>query len=378
MENRINIFADVSSFLTLLDNDEFKNGKNLKCLIRQRSDIFLMIEEEDLENRWNDIENPFRKSCDAYDIPCPHALPELNRIFKYPELYYQLDPMGIWMMNDATDDDINKFREYFGVWMVNTSTLKDDGFYLHHKREYEKDDVIEGDSMNGWKNYISELASQNIEIPPINAIVLNDRYLIYSAKEEYAEQSIKWGLDNLRCLLDALLPKNLKIPFHLTISCRHPSLDVAKTDTIVSQFRKEVQCLRNYKIVVEFVYLNYSKHKRTFHSNYFLFDLDRGYNAFYAKAPNKLIGENAFSLESYFNDPYCSGDTNFITAKNKIMTIKKDCDDVFTSPDTSSSDQSLFKRCDLPLPEKIQNRLFYECNEKNLLHIIRYSFSCFL
>lgn len=360
MGGKVNIFADIASFLNLLTNPEFVNGRDLKCLIRQRADVFLIIDSKELEKRWSDKEDVLRKSCDAYDISCPYALPELAEIFENPAKCYQHDPYGLWMIN-TTEESIQRFRDYLGVWMVNSSLLKDDTFYLHHKREYEKDDIISGSStINGWANYIEKLSAQGKELPPMNAIVINDRHLLLNTNEHNAERYGFWGLNNLKYLFDALLPSDLKIPFQLTIYCQHPQLDIAKTDEIVNKFKIAVQGLRrSYSIQIEFIY-DVARHKRTFHSNYFLFDVDRAYNAFYATDYTKLNGENYFCIESYHNDPHCSGDTNYITARKKLGIIKKQCDDILATPCTSvpDMDYSKIKRVDLPDPTTIQNRLF--------------------
>lgn len=355
MGNKVNIFADVPSFLNLLANSEFAKGRDLKSLIRQRAEVFLIIDQEELDRRWEDAEDTLRKLCDAYDIPCPRALPKLSAIFKSPDLCFRLDPFGLWMIN-TSEQDINRFRKYFGVWMVNPSSIMDDVFYLNHRREYERGDIIEGTTNNGWANYIEELSTLGKQLPPINAVVINDRYLLLSPNPEQVGFA---GLTNLKKLFDAILPQDLKIPFQLTIYCQHPQLDIAKTDELVNAFKAEMQALRpSYPIQVEFVY-DLANHKRTFHSNYFLLDVDRGYNAFNFHNFKQLIGENEFCIASYHNDPYCTGDTNYITARHKISKIKEQCDNVVSNPDLSNPDKGLIKRSDLPDPQKIQNRLFY-------------------
>lgn len=356
MGGKVNIFADVASFLNLLTNPEFVNGKDLKYLIRQRADVFLIIDQEVLNERWNDKEDILRKLCDAYDIPCPNARPKLLTIFQKPFLCPQLDPFGIWMVN-ASEQDISRIKESYGVWMENPSLMSDDVFYLHHKREYEKDDVISGSTNNGWANYLEELSTQGKQLPPLNAVVINDRYLLYNTDERSADLYGFAGLNTLKKLFEAILPQKLQIPFHLTIYCQQPPVDMVLTDTLVEEFRSDMQDMRQYPIVIEFVY-DISRHKRTFHSNYFLFDVDRTYDTFNWNNFKKLNGENYFCIESYHNDPYCSGDTNYITARNKIRIIKTQCDEVLASPDTSNPDYSKIKRVDLPDPTTIQNRLF--------------------
>lgn len=356
MDGKVNIFADVPSFINLLTNPEFVKGRDLKYLVRQRAKVYLVIEQEILDQRWNDAEDVLRKTCDAYDIPCPQARPKLAVIFQNPALSYQLDPFGLWLIN-ATEQDINRIKESYGVWMLNPATILDDFFYLHHKREYEKDDIIDGSSNNGWANYIEELTLLGKQLPPLNAVVINDRYLLNNTDDRAADLYGLAGLNSLEKLFSAVLPQNLQIPFQLTIYCQQPPIDMDLTDTLVEEFRTHLQALRTYPIRIEFIY-DVSKHKRTFHSNYFLFDIDRGYDTFDWNDYTKLNGENYFCIESYHNDPYCTGDTNYITARKKLKIIKAQCDSVKASPDTSNGDLTKVKRVDLPDSGEIENRLF--------------------
>lgn len=276
MVNKIHIYADVVSFVRLLLNSKIREGKDIKCMLRTRAEIHLCISKKDLSSLWEDEESILRKLCDAIDLPCPQADPSLLQIYEFPNIVQQ-DPLGIWFFN-LTEENISRFQEYYGVWMLNAESIDDETLFLHHNREYDIDDVIEGESDNGWKNYLNQLDKA---LPPLNSIVINDRYLINNTNESSAAKYGFWGLNNLLKLLDAILPSTLGIPFHLLIYCQHPKLPIVNTNEIINQFIANVKDLRGYEIVVEFVYNNQSRHKRTFHSNYFLLNIDRGYNAFY-------------------------------------------------------------------------------------------------
>ena len=355
MVEKVHIYSDYTSFLKLLASKAFSEGRDLKSIICRRASVYLIVDEEEIQRDWNDVESPLRKGCDAFDIPCPQIVPEMKEIFGKPALCYQKDPYAIWFIN-TSEDNIQKFRELFGVWMINVDSIKDDTFYLHHRREYQKDDVIDGTTDNGWANYLEEVKRQK-GLPPMNAIVINDRYLLNNTNENDAERIGFFGLHNLEKLLDALLPSNLRVPFQVFIFCQHPKLRPIITVTIINQFRESVRKLRDYPIVLEFVY-GISQHKRTLFSNYFLFDVDRAYNAFYVHNYKKLNGENLFCLESYHNDPTCSGDTNYCIAKNKLRIIKNHCNDILQNPNEDILDYGKIRRADINGEEKIQNRLF--------------------
>lgn len=360
MVNKVHIYADVVSFVRLLYNSKIREGKDIKCILRSRAEIHLCISGAKLATLWEDKESILRKLCDAIDLPCPQADESLLELSEHPEIIYQKNPFAIWFLN-LTDENITRFRDYYGVWVLNAETVDDEALYLHHHKEYDKDDVIEGKSDNGWKNFIEQLPKDKT-LPPLNAIVINDRYLLNNTNEDSALTDGFYGLNNLIQLLDAILPPKLGIPFHLLIYCQHPKLQIGITDEIIDQFISDVQDLRdNYDIIVEFVY-DQSRHKRTFHSNYFMFDIERGYNVFYDTKKNKLCGENDFTLESYMNNPNCSGDTNYEISMSKLVKIKEACMDALVNPDLKkkakrSEDYGAIKRVDNSV-RIIQNRLF--------------------
>lgn len=364
IDEKVKFFFDPVSFFKLLTNPEFTQGRDLKAIIRNRAEVYLLVSESDLKRVWDDNEHPLRKSCDGFDIPRPKAYPEYERIFKNPALCYQIDPFAIWFLN-IDQSMIDRFRDSFGLWVWDASTIKDNSLYIHHKKEYEKDDVIEGSSSNGWKNYLED-ANPKVKLPPFNSIVINDRHLINNTNEKSAIKRGFYGLNNLVNLLDAFLPDRLSIPFQICIYCQHPKLSSSETHKIIQEFRKKVAALRsNYSIDIDFLY-DVSKHKRTFHSNYFLFDLDRGYNAFYDYDRKKLNGENEFCLESYFNDPNCSGDTNYFRARKKISIIQSKCEIIEIAPfypsdyDPKKREDSYEKiqRADVADNTFVKNRLF--------------------
>lgn len=337
MENthrKIRIIAEKDALIQLGLSKEFREGKTLKHIFRNLADIFLIMDEGEFEKEWMDYESDLRKFFGSYDMPQPRAIAGLTQIYRNPAECAQIDPFALWLFN-RSEQEVNKFRDYLGVWALTPQVLSDNYFSLEHSREFDKNDVINGTKDNGWGNYFEELSKA---LPPVNSIVLNDRHLLYNTNEKTALEKGFYGLNNLKALLNELLPQNLKIPFHILIFCQHPKMNIADTDAIVNKFIKEVKSLRNYAIELEFAY-DKSRHKRDLYTNYFRFGVDRAYNAFYDSDLKKLNGENDFKVVSYLNNPFSSGDTEYDSARSKISKIHEQCKEALLNQELSPKDK---------------------------------------
>lgn len=350
---KVRIFAEESALIQLIKSNGFINGRYLKTILKN-SKLYLIMDEDKFESMWNDSESDIRKFCLAYDIPRPEAVSGLRKVYEKPILCTQLDPYAIWLLNKS-DEDILKFKDYLGVWAISPNDLLDDFFCIEHKRVYSKDDVINGPKQSGWGNFLAELPK---DLPPLNSIVVNDRYLLLNTNENNAEKVGFWGLKNLKALFEVLLPSDLKVTFHILLLCQHPDLDVETTNRLIEQFISDIKQTRNYKIEIEFFYSK-SQHKRGLYSNYFIFDVDRAFNAFYANNLKVLNGENNFGIKTYMNDPLSTGDTEYDIARKRIEKIKEECinakDNPYFDPDHNKNTIDSITECD----GYFYNRLFF-------------------
>ena len=353
MHKKIHIIAELAAILHLSSNNEFLEGRLLKYIFKNLSQIILIMDESEFEKQWTDSESPIRKFFDSYDIPRPRAISGLARVYSDPSLSYQLDPYAIWLLN-RPEKAINNFRDFFGVWAINTQMLTDDYFSIKHADEFDKGEEIAGGRNSGWGNFLEKVDKS---LPPINGIVLNDRHLLLNTNERTARRRGFWGLNNLKYLLDELLPQKLIIPFHILIYCQHPNLEAATTDLIVDKFIQDVKALREYEIVIEVVY-NTARHKRGLYSNYFLFDAERGFNAFYDYNHKVLNGENDLTVESYLNGPNVSGKNSNDIARSKLKKIKEACRDVVMNPNTEAENLDEITRVKTDCDNFFFNRLF--------------------
>ena len=330
MLDKVRIFAESGALIKLLNNKEFKDGRNLKKILRERSELYVIMDEKTLKAQWEDLESPVRRFCDAIDKPRPNAIEGLEPFFNTPKLLCEIDPFAIWLL-DKPEKDLNDMRTLLGVWAISPSELTDDFFCLEYPKGYPQKDgaVITGPKNNGWGNYLCGLTKP---LPPMNSLIVNDRYLLANYSKSDKAKRRFFGLNNLVALFDELMPKNLKVSFHIFIYCQHPSLSIETTDTFVKRFINEVKALREYEIVIEFVF-DYALHHRTLYTNYFRFNANRGYNAFLDFNMIKLNGENIFRILSYNNNPFMMGDTEYEMIRNDIQEIKEQSKDIKQHPE---------------------------------------------
>lgn len=308
----VNIYADRNSLVQLALNKEFSDGKHLQQVVKSAR-IVLLMQQEELDKLYEDLESDIRKFCDAYDISKPSA--EFVDIFRNPRLCYEKDPFALWFIN-TNEDNINKFKNYFGVWMVNTILVKDDSFKLDYPSdEFVSGDIINGESENGYQNYID---ASPVPLPPMNSILINDRWFLDSTNKNNIQRNIRNGLKNFQLLLEALLPNSeLKIPFHVTVYCQHPDLSTDVTERLVRECITQITSTKSYEIKIEFIFSK-AEHKRILYTNYFSFKADRGFNAFKPQQTNMLWGENDFTIKGYLDNPI-----QMIEYKNARKRIKR-------------------------------------------------------
>lgn len=354
---KIKLIAEIDALIQLSYNTGFVKGGLLKFILKNTSDIILIMDDEELNNLWSDSESDLRKFCDSYDIPRPKADSEIKEKYLNPVFCYQHDPFAIWLLN-RPHEVLSKFKDYLGLWAISPKELSDDFFCLDHKRVYSRSEFIEGPKDNGWGNLLTEIPKS---LPPMNSIVINDRFLLLNENERLAEKSVNWGLKNLKALFEELLPRSLKVPFHILILCQHPKLCNAKVNEKVQHFITEIQNTRDYDIKFEYIY-GKSKHNRGLYSNYFLIFADRAFSAFYAYNLKQLNGENIFSIKSYLNNPFSTGDTDYEFARKILKGIKEECIQIITHPTFESESESpkdiaeAYTDCD----DFFYNRLFSE------------------
>ena len=220
---------------------------------------------------------------------------------------------------DKNTSECDGIEEKFGVIVLTVSNInnrrfifKGDGFSLDKKTRY-------GLRYLTFKEKLSH---------PCNSMIIIDPYLLIKREPDAESGNVKYpGIENnLESLLDAMLPSQLSVDFHLTIiSC------LEKQDEIKKVYEKVKKCLRRIRkelpVKLNLVYIStgYDHKIESFHSrhvlsNTFAIDSEDGLDLF---NNNGYLTKNNPSVSVVF--PIMFGDDRQDMTKyyNWIASVKK-------------------------------------------------------
>jgi hypothetical protein len=217
----------------------------------------------------------------------------------------------------------DQMQNAYGVIVQSVQGIDDKVLSASFFRELTKDEVIENGGLLGWKYLL------NFDIPPSNAIVIYDNYL-FKDTETIANNSVSVGKENIKWLLDKLLPPALSVEYHVTlISDNYDRLEQWRAQ-LAGNLNTEINNLRTYDINVEVVFMKpESLHKRRLIMNYVNASCDRGFCVFKVRDGKTVKGVN----DIRFNRIFCTlhnhaGDTEFTSATKALQIIKKESTDL--------------------------------------------------
>ena len=220
---------------------------------------------------------------------------------------------------DKSTSACDGIEKKYGVIVLNVSNINDrriifkgDGFSLDKKIRY-------GSRYLTFKEKLSH---------PCNSMIIIDPYLLIDREIDAESGIVKYpGIENnLESLLDAMLPLQLSVDFHLTIiSC------LEKQDEIKKVFEKVKKCLKRIRrelpVKLNLVYTStgYSRRIESFHSrhvlsNTFAIDSEDGLDLF---SNDGYLTKNNPSVSIVF--PRMFGDDRQDVTKyyNWIASVKK-------------------------------------------------------
>lgn len=224
---------------------------------------------------------------------------------------------------DKNTSECDGIEEKFGVIVLNVSSInnrrfifKGDGFSLDKKTRY-------GLRYLTFKEKLSY---------PCNSMIIIDPYLLIDRETDAENGNVKYpGIENnLESLLDAMLPSQLSVDFHLTIiSCLKIQDEIKKVYEKVKKCIKRIRKELPLKLNLVYTSKGYSNRIESFHSrhvlsNTFAIDSEDGLDLF-----NNLgyLTKNNPSVSIVF--PRVFGDARQDMTKyfNWIVSIKKYIDD---------------------------------------------------
>jgi hypothetical protein len=206
----------------------------------------------------------------------------------------------------------------FGVIVYGNEGIDDNILKRAFFKELNKGAVFENETSKGWQNLV------NFPLPPSNAMVITDEYLFTNEENGFVV-----GIPNAIHLVNAFLPQNLNIPYHLTIiSNDHPEHSKPpKTkewcEKIVNELKIGISALRSYPILLEIVFTK-TIHKRKLILNYVNATCDKGFAVFNVSDGKTVRNDNDFRCDRVFTraEP-TEGDTDYQSAEIVLFQLKK-------------------------------------------------------
>ena len=220
---------------------------------------------------------------------------------------------------DRNNSECNDIERKYGVIVLNDSNInnrrfvfKGDGFSLDKKTRYEL----------RYLNFKEKLSH------PCNSMIIIDPYLLKGRETDAKSGNVKYpGIENnLESLLDAMLPSQLSVDFHLTIiSSLKEKDEIKKVYERVKKCLKRIRKELSVKLNIVYTSIGYSHHIESFHSrhvlsNSFAIDSEDGLDLFNKKG---YLTKNNPSISIVF--PRLFGDTRQDMTKcyNWIASVKK-------------------------------------------------------
>lgn len=213
---------------------------------------------------------------------------------------------------DITKKEAEEISSKYGIIIQSDKYMNDNILQLSFKKNLDKGERVPGVS-DGWSNM---LAGQ--KLPPSNSLIINDNYLL---RNDIEGKLI--GLENIKMMLNIILPKTLETVFHLLIiSTTSPGKEVQRFYDILKAY---LETIRDYDIQLEFVF-NDTIHPRKLISNYFVLVCDKGFQLFQLENTTRVKDDNQITLTSVLHDTKnSSGDTVLAISYKDIAKIRKGC-----------------------------------------------------
>lgn len=307
---KLPFFIGIEALKNLILNNN--NFPNLNEIVLTESVIYLNCSDEELDYLLEDEENIF-SHISKMDISFI-AAKEFFLAFERDKNILTKKKHAIFFLSISEEEAMQLSNKY-GVIIQNEKNMRDDILQLNFYKRYGKGEIANG-KQDGWCNTL-----QKIKLPPLNSLVISDEYLL---KNTEGDRYI--GLENIKSLLNAILPKSLETEFHLLIITPLGNISQNKIIKLYYDLKKYLENIRRIDFNVEFI-LTDTIHARKIYSNYFIMTCDKGFKMFKVFNPKVVYDTNDIRLLSILHDPVNSfGDSMLKVEKLDLEEIRKKCD----------------------------------------------------
>lgn len=330
---RFNCFIDSElASLILRDKSQFAS---LSMILSKYATLNLNSSKNEVEAILKDENNPITinfRNDPAVDAFPRFAEDQINAFKKDTSLLKEQSFAMVIL--DSEIKLIENIRNKIGVTAFSKESLlyKSDHFFVgSFYKQFKKGQKIN----NAYNSFIGKIPGgedpQKFNLYCSNAIVISDPYIFKNSKI-ISGKNYFVGFENLKLILDALLPLDLDVPFNLTILTENCTWDVSTANKKLKELEIYLKKIRKYKITLEFVIYSMSSivHGRYLLSNYYKITFDKGLNHFSVEDSCTIVENNDIRIERNFDNVNSIGDIPFQSSLETLNDIKKICENAYS------------------------------------------------
>lgn len=309
-DKKLTVYIGPEALEEILHFEE--NYPNLNTIITRHSEICVNLEDNEFEDIRTDLESDLvsLEKMGVKVVPLKeyflHLKDNISDVIEKPFSVFYLD---------VDKEEAKSLSDKYGVIIQSEKDIDDNILQMHFYKRLEKGQRVNGQD-DGWKNILCD-----VKLPPFNSLVVTDDFLLLKT-----EKNKNVGFENIKLLLNAILPHKLETVFHLLIITPMDKFSMKKANQFNGFLKSYLKSIRNYDFNLEFVFTD-ALHARKAYSSYFVLICDKGFKMFSPNYPTIAYEEiNDMRLISILHDPNNSqGDTMLEMSIADLCVIKKLC-----------------------------------------------------
>ena len=304
---KIKIYLTKDSFEDIAVFDDIY--PNLNRIFRESAVFILDMTEDELDKSLEDVESDFAIFCNSHNIKTTAQVSVLNNMLSNRNELIK-NCRSLFIM-DINEQEAPKIQKENGILVLSKNNIDDNIFNQPFWRHlFIKDTAIKGNAITEWIDILKDMPWL-----PTNSLIISDNYLLTGSNLDDC-------VENIKGILDAILPSSLGVDFHILISTKHPGCSEMKRNQIIGDIKSYIQSKRDYEIKMEFIFYE-SLHQRKVITNYNVMVGDKGFVNF-SNLKKKIIDNNpTYACTVFQNIINSIGDTEYGMASIDLESIYK-------------------------------------------------------
>lgn len=304
---KVYLSKDVLEYIAVSEQ-EFPN---LNKIFRESAVFILDMSDDELDESLENTESDFAVFCNAYNIKTIANKSILTFLMaNKDEMVKRCRSIFFLDINEA---DAERMQKEYGLLVISINQIDDNIFNKHFWRHrFNVGDSFSGDAVSEWKEIL-----RDVPWLPTNSLIITDDYLFTKSGVSLDE-----CIENVKGLLDAIIPNFLDVDYHVLIVTTHPDCEDVKINQAVGNIKSYINGRRGFDVNVECVFYH-ALHQRKVITNYNVMVCDKGFVNF-SNRKHKVTDTNPTYACSVFQNIVDSiGDTEYGIATADMEDLHK-------------------------------------------------------